>query len=585
LNIPGNEGSLDSLRLAFSLGNFAPPKLKCLDKLKKRKAPYLTATSYKMKHRSVSTSRLVSFVKSSRALENKSNFDEPPRRRRLANRLSSTEDHLTQERVMFKQHTKNYTQPPDELFAATAAYSPELRDSVFKGRIAKDHQLLAVKEEHIRTYRSILAHLLNDKTYHPDLTLLDRLKKLPKTSDELDTIVSQKSPKKAEETNVELVLFTMHKQISSLKTQVTSLEEYNAELSKSNISLQKKSSLQFKSAKKVAVSSRKDNPQLTEVKSNKLVELVSCIALTHMSSETISDLWELDSKALQLLKADRAQIFRLDRAKGAFVTFNGRTQLMLSVKNSLLTTAYSQKQIMLVPDNDVSFDNKITALFGGGARQLDLLPILSSTSDTMAVLVVLRRSYVNMMSELVLIGTILAAALEMHEFKVSSNMYQMALNLTLKACDMLYHYSDFSDFISNAAMLTTELVRAKHAQLLMVNEDRGELFRRVKQGGAPDKYESFPLSMGIAGFCATKKTPVITSDMHSHRLFTAEVDDPRGLSKSALCVPLPALEADAKVQAVLVIADKLDGKDFTAQDCELLKLFGSVLIRVAENVQ
>jgi hypothetical protein len=517
-------------------------------------------------------------------MENRGNFDERPSRRRTANRLSCAEERL-HEKVMFKQHTTSHTQSPEELFTATAAYSPELRDKVFKSRIAKDRQLLAAKDEHIRTYRSILAQLLNDKTYHPDLILLDRLKRLPKTSDELDTVVSQKSPKKSEETNVELVLFTMHKQINSLKTQVTSLEEYNAELSKSNISLQKKSNLQFKLAKKVPISSRKDNPQMTEVKSSKLVELVSCIALSHMSSETISDLWELDPKVLQLLKADRAQIFKLDRAKGAFVTFNGGVQQLLGVKNSLLTIAFSQKQIMQVPDTDISFDNKITALFGGGARQLDILPILSSTGDAMAVLVVLRRSYVDMMSELVLIGTILAAALEMHDFKVSSKMHQEALNLTLKACDMLYHYSDFSDFISNTAMLTTELVPAKQAQLLMVNEDRAELFRRVKQEGAPDKYESFPLSMGVAGFCATKKTHVITSDLHSHRLFTAEVDDPRGLFRSALCLPLPALEADAKVQAVLVIADKLDGKEFTAQDCELLKLFGSVLIRVAESVQ
>jgi len=531
------------------------------------------------------------FVRSSKIWDSRASLiEERPARVRSSNRLSAAEDRFVHDKVILRSLPNCYSQRPEEFFTAIASYTAELKENLLKNRIVKDQKLLADKDEDIRMYRSILAQILTEKICDPDLTLVDRLSKLPKMNDELDTLVHDSaSPKKREDANIDLVLHTMHTQINSLKAKVTTLEDYNSELSKSNISLQKKTSHYSLSAKKSTASSppqqKGDSKLLGDLKRKKLIDLITIISSTYMNSENLVDLWELDFKSLQLLKADRAQLFKLDRAKGAFATkFNGVLQLM-SVKNSLLTVAYTQKQILLVPDSDVTFDNKINSIFGGSSRQMDIMPILNSSGQPVAMLVVLRRNYSRGMSELVLIGSILAASFELHDVKKSSELHKRAMNLTLRACDMLYQYSDFCAFTSDAAQLATELIKAERAQVLMVNEDRGELFRRVRQETGPDQFQAFPISSGVAGFCATKKTHVITNDLHSHRFYTQEIDDPTENSRSIVCVPLPISEAGKKVQAVLIVADKLDGKEFSVDDCELLKLYGSVLIRIAESVQ
>jgi hypothetical protein len=506
--------------------------------------------------------------------------DERGPRVRSISRLSAAEGKFLYEKVI-KQHASAYDQRPEELFSMLASYSSELRESLLKNRIVKDSLRLGEKDDDIRAYRSTLAQLLRDPSCQPDVTIVDRLQKFPKLKDELDDIATQ--PKKSAGSDFDLVLHTMQRQIGSLKSKVTSLEECNAELSRSSL---KKALFQPVSAKKSSPSPirvKAESPQLVDVKRKKLIDLVRVINCTYMNSESLADLWELDFKVLQMMKADRAQLFKLDRAKGAFVTqFNGVLQ-QVSAKTSLMTVAYTQKQIIQVSDDDVSFDHKINSIFGGSAKHQDILPILNSSSQPVAMLVVLRRSNANILSELALVGSILSASFELHDVKVSSELHRRAMNLTLKACDMLYQHSDFGAFAADAAELTTELMDAERAQFLMVNEARGELFRRVKQTDAPDKFENFPLSSGIAGLCATKRTPIITHDMHTHRLFSAEVDDPTSQSRSCICIPLPA--GDSKVQAVLQVADRRDGKDFSVRDCEMLSLFGSVLIRVAESVQ
>ena len=78
------------------------------------------------------------------------------------------------------------------------------------------------------------------------------------------------------------------------------------------------------------------------------------------------------------------------------------------------------------------------------------------------------------------------------------------------------------------------------------------------------------LREGMAGWVAGRRKPLMLADASADPRFNAEVDQPPGLqARSILCVPLIA---SGRVQGVLKLLNKVEGKSFTSYDLAFLRI-------------
>ena len=152
--------------------------------------------------------------------------------------------------------------------------------------------------------------------------------------------------------------------------------------------------------------------------------------------------------------------------------------------------------------------------------------------------------------------------------------------LTAEQIDALMHVArtvnthlELDDVLRAIMKVTTEVLQAEAASLVLVDNETDELEFHVSTGAKAASLAAYRLKRGtgIVGHVIETQQAVIVNDVHADPRFFSEVDERTGfLTRSALCVPLIR---GSEVWGAIEVLNHLDGKPFEESDqllCEAI---------------
>ena len=130
----------------------------------------------------------------------------------------------------------------------------------------------------------------------------------------------------------------------------------------------------------------------------------------------------------------------------------------------------------------------------------------------------------------------------------------------------------------------TRLTESEVGSLLLVDEEKNELFFEVALGEKGEKVKEIRLRMGegIAGWVAKTGEPVIIDDVQNDPRFFKDADKKSSfVTRNMMCVPV---KSEGKVIGVLQAINKLKGGKFTKDDLEgFISLADQVAIAIEKS--
>ncbi|MCK5257028.1 MAG: HD domain-containing protein [Deltaproteobacteria bacterium] len=134
-----------------------------------------------------------------------------------------------------------------------------------------------------------------------------------------------------------------------------------------------------------------------------------------------------------------------------------------------------------------------------------------------------------------------------------------------------------------AMQSATRLMNCEVGSLLLLNEEKKELFFEVALGDKGEAVKEIRLKIGegIAGWVAEHRTPLMVADVTKDSRHSMKVDDKSGYkTKNIICVPVMVKQ---KVIGVLQAINKLNNEHFSNEDLELFKLLSNQVAIAIEN--
>ena len=130
----------------------------------------------------------------------------------------------------------------------------------------------------------------------------------------------------------------------------------------------------------------------------------------------------------------------------------------------------------------------------------------------------------------------------------------------------------------------TRLTESEVGSLLLVDEEKNELFFEVALGEKGEKVKEIRLRMGegIAGWVAKTGEPVIIDDVQNDPRFFKDADKKSSfVTRNMMCVPV---KSEGRVIGVLQAINKLKGGKFTKDDLEgFISLADQVAIAIEKS--
>jgi sigma-B regulation protein RsbU (phosphoserine phosphatase) len=117
---------------------------------------------------------------------------------------------------------------------------------------------------------------------------------------------------------------------------------------------------------------------------------------------------------------------------------------------------------------------------------------------------------------------------------------------------------------------------ASDGSVMLLDEDSSELVFVLVHGDVEGKLQGYRISkdMGIAGWVATNREPLIVNDARKDWRFSPHVDEAFNfLTRSILCVPMVARD---RVIGVIEVLNKFSGEGFNDADINLLSILGYI---------
>lgn len=130
-----------------------------------------------------------------------------------------------------------------------------------------------------------------------------------------------------------------------------------------------------------------------------------------------------------------------------------------------------------------------------------------------------------------------------------------------------------------------ELLKPKNWSLLLIDEEKNELYFEIVVGEGVDKIKDLRLKIdeGIAGWVARKGIPLLVSDVSKDKRFTGKVDRMLDFTtKSIICVPL---KSKGKMLGVIELINKIEEEAFTKEDMLLLTTLADYTAIALENAK
>ncbi len=144
---------------------------------------------------------------------------------------------------------------------------------------------------------------------------------------------------------------------------------------------------------------------------------------------------------------------------------------------------------------------------------------------------------------------------------------------------------DLNKFLSDTMQLAAEVIDAGAASLMLIDEERQELFFEVSHGSRWQmlREQRIPLDEGIAGWVARNGHPVIVNDARTDPRFSHRVDVRTGfLTQSIAAVPL---KIKGRIIGVLEVLNKYSGAGFNEEDIRLMSSIAAQATIAIENAR
>ncbi|MGB9736084.1 MAG: GGDEF domain-containing protein [bacterium] len=129
---------------------------------------------------------------------------------------------------------------------------------------------------------------------------------------------------------------------------------------------------------------------------------------------------------------------------------------------------------------------------------------------------------------------------------------------------------DLKEVLSIIMQKISELLKPANWSLLLLDEEKHELFFEIAVGENSDKLKDMRIAIGegIAGWVAMTGEPVLLSDVSSDPRFSPRFDKITNFkTRSIVCVPL---RSKGRVLGVVELINKLEDKDFDQNDLNIL---------------
>jgi GAF domain-containing protein len=143
------------------------------------------------------------------------------------------------------------------------------------------------------------------------------------------------------------------------------------------------------------------------------------------------------------------------------------------------------------------------------------------------------------------------------------------------AAGLLGSEDEFSRLLRSIVEVARAIFGAKASSIFLLDEEADELvFAAV--AGEDEQFlvgRRLPSSMGVAGWVASSRTPLVLDDVQSDPRFARDVAEDTGYVPSGM-MAVPLLEEE-RVLGVLQVLDRPQRSRFSLQEMELLGLFAN----------
>lgn len=144
---------------------------------------------------------------------------------------------------------------------------------------------------------------------------------------------------------------------------------------------------------------------------------------------------------------------------------------------------------------------------------------------------------------------------------------------------------DVKEILSIIMQQISFLLQPKNWSLLLVDEDKSELYFEIIVGDFTQKIRDLRLKIGegIAGWVAQHSTPVLVQDVSKDPRFSPKADKLSEFkTKSIVCVPVISKD---KTIGVIELVNYCDDKEFTQDDLRILSILADYTAIALENAR
>ena len=144
---------------------------------------------------------------------------------------------------------------------------------------------------------------------------------------------------------------------------------------------------------------------------------------------------------------------------------------------------------------------------------------------------------------------------------------------------------DLKEILSIIMQQISFLLHPKNWSLLLVDEDKNELYFEIIVGDNTKKIRNLRLKVGegIAGWVAEHGTPVLVQDVSKDTRFSPKADKlSQFKTKSIVCVPVVSKD---KTIGVIELVNYCDDKEFTQDDLRILSILADYTAIALENAR
>lgn len=158
------------------------------------------------------------------------------------------------------------------------------------------------------------------------------------------------------------------------------------------------------------------------------------------------------------------------------------------------------------------------------------------------------------------------------------------LRLLLDTIEGIQQANEFKSVLAESMEATRLVMNSEASSLILMDDDRGELFISVPTGPAKKEVigKTIPKGKGIAGWVAEKRTPYLSNDVSNSKHFYGDLSKDF-TTRSMMCIPL--INRSNEVIGVLQAINKRKDAEFSPHEIPVFQALGSHITAAIERTR